>query len=106
MRIFITVPSAACRRLMSRQRPVARRRPASGLLCLVASGLLWGTGGLTGTLLSRTAGLSAISVAAGRLTVGGRFGHDLRHPRCPVEHGELGVQVEVGERIPHDGLPP
>jgi DME family drug/metabolite transporter len=71
MRIFITVPSAACRQLISRQRPVARRRPASGLLCLVASGLLWGTGGLTGTLLSRAAGLSAISVAAGRLTVGG-----------------------------------
>jgi drug/metabolite transporter, DME family len=71
MRIFITVPSAACRQLTSRQRPVARRRPASGLLCLVASGLLWGTGGLTGTLLSRAAGLSAISVAAGRLTVGG-----------------------------------
>jgi DME family drug/metabolite transporter len=35
------------------------------------SGLLWGTGGLTGSLLSRTAGLSAISVAAYRLTVGG-----------------------------------
>jgi DME family drug/metabolite transporter len=71
MRIFITMPSAACRQLTSRQRPVARPRPASGLLCLVASGLLWGTGGLTGTLLSRAAGLSAISVGAGRLTVGG-----------------------------------
>jgi DME family drug/metabolite transporter len=35
------------------------------------SGLLWGTGGLTGSLLSRAAGLSAISVAAYRLTFGG-----------------------------------
>jgi drug/metabolite transporter, DME family len=59
MRVLITMPAAA------------RRRPASGLLCLAASGLLWGTGGLTGSLLSRAAGLSAISVAAGRLTVGG-----------------------------------
>src|SRR6266849_2062191 len=49
----------------------ARRRPGTGLLCLVLSGLLWGTGGLTGSLLSRAAGLSAISVAAYRLTAGG-----------------------------------
>ena len=49
----------------------ARRRPGTGLLYLVTSGLLWGTGGLTGSLLSRTAGLSALSVAAYRLTVGG-----------------------------------
>jgi DME family drug/metabolite transporter len=59
MRAFTTVPAAAC------------RRPCTGLLYLVISGLLWGTGGLTGSLLSRTAGLSAISVAAYRLTVGG-----------------------------------
>lgn len=52
-------------------RPAARRRPGTGLLYLVMSGLLWGTGGLTGSLLSRTAGLSSISVAAYRLTVGG-----------------------------------
>jgi DME family drug/metabolite transporter len=51
--------------------PVARRRPGTGLLYLVTSGLLWGTGGLTGSLLSRVAGLSALSVAACRLTVGG-----------------------------------
>jgi DME family drug/metabolite transporter len=50
---------------------VARRRPGTGLLYLITSGLLWGTGGLTGSLLSRVAGLSAISVAAGRLTAGG-----------------------------------
>ena len=49
----------------------ARRRPATGLLYLVISGLLWGTGGLTGSLLGRVAGLSAIAVAAGRLTAGG-----------------------------------
>ena len=35
------------------------------------SGLLWGTGGLTGSLLSRVAGLSAMAVAACRLTTGG-----------------------------------
>jgi DME family drug/metabolite transporter len=38
---------------------------------LVIAGLLWGTGGLTGSLLGRTAGLPALSVAAYRLTVGG-----------------------------------
>ena len=58
MRAFTTVPAAA-------------RRPGNGLFYLAASGLLWGTGGLTGSLLSRTAGLSAISVAAYRLAVGG-----------------------------------
>ena len=40
-------------------------------LCLVLSGLLWGTGGLIGTLLGRAAGLSAISVASYRLLAGG-----------------------------------
>jgi DME family drug/metabolite transporter len=48
-----------------------RLRPGPGLPYLVMSGLLWGTGGLTGSLLGRTAGLSAISVAAYRLTIGG-----------------------------------
>ena len=47
------------------------RRPGTGLLYLITSGLLWGTGGLTGSLLSRVAGLSAMSVAACRLTAGG-----------------------------------
>jgi DME family drug/metabolite transporter len=41
------------------------------MLYLVFSGLLWGTGGLTGAVLSRVTGLSALSVAAARLTVGG-----------------------------------
>jgi len=49
----------------------ARRRSGSGLFYLVVSGLLWGTGGLTGSLLGRAAGLSAIAVAAYRLTAGG-----------------------------------
>ena len=40
-------------------------------LCLVLSGLLWGTGGLIGTLFGQAAGLSAISVAAYRLLAGG-----------------------------------
>src|SRR5579864_5147585 len=47
------------------------RRPGTGLTYLVTSGLLWGTGGLTGSLLSRVAGLSAMAVAASRLTAGG-----------------------------------
>jgi DME family drug/metabolite transporter len=51
--------------------PHARRRPGSGLSFLIASGLLWGTGGLTGSLLGRVAGLPALSVAAYRLTAGG-----------------------------------
>jgi len=59
MRAFTTKPAAA------------RRRSSTGLLYLVISGLLWGTGGLTGSLLGRTAGLSAMAVAACRLTVGG-----------------------------------
>src|SRR3979411_2805579 len=49
----------------------ARRRSGAGLLYLVLSGVLWGTGGLTGSLLSRTAGLSPIAVAAYRPAVGG-----------------------------------
>jgi drug/metabolite transporter, DME family len=51
--------------------PAARRRPGTGLLYLVTSGLLWGTGGLTGSVLGRVAGLSALAVAACRLTAGG-----------------------------------
>jgi DME family drug/metabolite transporter len=49
----------------------AVRRPVTSLLYLVTSGLLWGTGGLTGSLLARATGLSAIAVAACRLTAGG-----------------------------------
>jgi drug/metabolite transporter, DME family len=62
MRVCSTMsaaPAAAC------------RRPGSGLPYLVLSGLLWGTGGLTGSLFSRTAHLPAVSVAAYRLLTGG-----------------------------------
>jgi DME family drug/metabolite transporter len=38
---------------------------------LVLSGLLWGTGGLIGTLFGQAAGLSAMSVATYRLLAGG-----------------------------------
>ena len=47
---------------------ITTRRPGTGLFYLITSGLLWGTGGLTGSLLSRVAGLSAMSVAACRLS--------------------------------------
>lgn len=40
-------------------------------LCLVLSGLLWGTGGVIGTLFGRAAGLPAMPVAACRLLAGG-----------------------------------
>jgi drug/metabolite transporter, DME family len=48
-----------------------RSRARGGVVFLVLSGLLWGTGGLTGTVLGRVAGLSPVSVAAYRLLVGG-----------------------------------
>jgi drug/metabolite transporter, DME family len=47
------------------------RRAATGLPYLVMAGLLWGTGGLTGTLLGRFAGLSPLAVAGYRLAAGG-----------------------------------
>ncbi|HEX4830400.1 MAG TPA: EamA family transporter [Trebonia sp.] len=40
-------------------------------VCLVLSGLLWGTGGLIGTLFGQDAGLSPLSVATWRLLAGG-----------------------------------
>lgn len=43
----------------------------SSTLYLMLSGLLWGTGGLIGTLFGQAAGLSALSVAAYRLLAGG-----------------------------------
>ena len=51
--------------------PSVSRPAAAALCCLVAAGLLWGTGGLTGTLLGRAAGASPLFVAALRLLVGG-----------------------------------
>ncbi|MFI9631923.1 EamA family transporter [Nocardia sp. NPDC051929] len=43
----------------------------SGLVHLVGAGILWGTGGLLGTLLHRATGLSPVAVATCRLAVGG-----------------------------------
>lgn len=41
------------------------------MLCLTLSGVLWGTGGLLGSLLGQVAGLSPLAVACTRLLVGG-----------------------------------
>ena len=49
----------------------AAARPGTGLILVAAAGLLWGTGGLTGSLLGRAAGLPALSVAGYRLAAGG-----------------------------------
>jgi DME family drug/metabolite transporter len=49
----------------------AARRSAAGLPYLVTSGVLWGTGGLTGSLLRRSTGLGALAVASYRLAIGG-----------------------------------
>jgi DME family drug/metabolite transporter len=43
----------------------------TGLLELVCAGVLWGTGGVTGTLLGRFAGAAPLAVAAYRLSIGG-----------------------------------
>ena len=46
-------------------------RSRGGLACLVSAGVLWGTGGLFGSLLGHAAGLNPLAVAATRLLVGG-----------------------------------
>ena len=46
-------------------------RPVSGVPFLAAAGVLWGTGGLFGSMLATATGLSSIAVAAYRLGVGG-----------------------------------
>jgi DME family drug/metabolite transporter len=48
-----------------------RTRAATGLGMLVLAGTLWGTGGLTGSLLARNTGLASPAIAAYRLGVGG-----------------------------------
>ncbi|MBE1487419.1 DMT family transporter [Plantactinospora soyae] len=48
-----------------------RRQSDVGLIFLIVSGTLWGTGGLTGSLLSRSTELSPIAIGAYRLVVGG-----------------------------------
>ncbi|MGX6603219.1 DMT family transporter [Micromonosporaceae bacterium Da 78-11] len=47
------------------------RSATTGLWLLVLAGVLWGTGGLLGSLLGREAGLPPMAVAACRLGVGG-----------------------------------
>ena len=49
----------------------ARSTTSRGLGLLVVAGTLWGTGGLTGSLLARHAGLAAPAVATFRLGAGG-----------------------------------
>ncbi|MGI5213737.1 DMT family transporter [Plantactinospora sp. CA-290183] len=49
----------------------ARRRPTAGLCYLTVAGILWGTGGLTGSLLYRTVDLAPMAVATYRLGIGG-----------------------------------
>jgi DME family drug/metabolite transporter len=49
----------------------ARPHTAEGLWFLILAGTLWGTGGLTGSLLARTTGLTSPAVAACRLGTGG-----------------------------------
>jgi DME family drug/metabolite transporter len=49
----------------------AAQRSTTGLSFLVVAGLLWGTGGFSGTLLGHVAGLSPLAIAAYRLAVGG-----------------------------------
>ncbi len=51
--------------------PAERRGGHSHVLFLIVSGLLWGTGGLSGAELGRVTGLSAVAVAAYRLLAGG-----------------------------------
>lgn len=51
------------------QSPLVAAR--TGLLELTAAGILWGTGGVTGTLLGRVGGASPLAVAAYRLSIGG-----------------------------------
>ncbi|MEU9369548.1 DMT family transporter [Streptomyces avermitilis] len=49
----------------------AARVPRSGTALLILAGLLWGTGGLAGSLLASRAGLQPVAVAAYRLLAGG-----------------------------------
>ncbi|MFF8036296.1 DMT family transporter [Streptomyces sp. NPDC016626] len=55
----------------TRSSPAAARIPRSGTALLVLAGLLWGTGGLVGSLLASRTGLQPVAVAAYRLLVGG-----------------------------------
>ncbi|QIS13388.1 EamA family transporter [Nocardia arthritidis] len=67
-RRLVAVPSQERELFMSTVVSTARR---SGLISLIAAGILWGTGGLLGALLGRATGLAPIAVAACRLGTGG-----------------------------------
>ncbi len=54
--------------MLSSTLPASRRH---GTASLVVAGMLWGTGGLTGTLLARVTGLAPLAVAGYRLATGG-----------------------------------
>ncbi|MFK3984707.1 DMT family transporter [Micromonospora sp. NPDC050397] len=64
----------------------ARHRSGVDLFCLVLAGMLWGTGGLLGSLLGTHAGLSPVAVATYRLLVGGAL--------------LVGVLLLTGRRLP------
>ncbi|MFE9693659.1 DMT family transporter [Micromonospora sp. NPDC005806] len=53
------------------EHPAATARCSTGLWSLVLAGVLWGTGGPTGSLLAHETGLSPLAVAAYRLAAGG-----------------------------------
>ena len=56
---------------MSTRTSVLPKNGSTGLPFLITAGLLWGTGGFSGTLLGHVAGLSPLAIAAYRLAVGG-----------------------------------
>ena len=49
--------------------------------------------------------VAVVGDADGGLAVGHGRGHDLVDPGGPVEHRELGVDVEMGEALPHQATP-
>ena len=83
--------------------------PASGSLRAVLVGLveLGADDRLEAVVLGRPVEVEdAVHVAVvgdpdRRLAVGGRLGHHVADPRRPVEHRELGVQMQMGERVGH-----
>ena len=58
-------------RRQTEQHQIGEGQTAKSLWFLLLAGTLWGTGGLTGSLLARHTGLTAPAVAAYRLGVGG-----------------------------------
>lgn len=74
----LPAPSSALASARSAHSVGAAVTPAGGqafgpLLCLALAGVLWGAGGLAGSLLGRVSGLSPLGVATVRLLAGGGF---------------------------------